>query len=124
MTDPPATPKCEGDLAFNFDKNRLNMEGCAACLEHQMDWKSAQKRLLNLGYSKYRIDEGCPEPCGLELELHHDAIASYHALIAAITAENGRLRAALKRRVRSHKLGQPYKWDLEEGALLASEVKP
>ena len=77
----------EGDLAFNFDKNRLNTEGCAACLEHQMDWRAAQKRLLKLGYSKYRIEEGCPEWCGLDFELHHDAIASYHALLAAKNAK-------------------------------------
>jgi len=89
---PPAPPPCEGDLAFNFDKGRLNTEGCSACLEHQVDWRAAQKRLLKIGYSTYRIEEGCPEPCGLELELHHDSLSAYHALIAAKDAEIAELR--------------------------------
>ncbi len=92
-SESPAPPPCEGDLAFTFDKGRLNTEGCSACLEHQVDWRAAQKRLLKIGYSKYRIEEGCPEPCGLELELHHDSLSAYHALIAAKDAEIAELRA-------------------------------
>ena len=54
--------------------------------------------------------------------VRHD-IAIICDFCGRMTADNARLRKALRRRVRAHELGQTYKWDEEDKALLAEQER-